>query len=74
MTDERIRKLENLGFIWSLRGQDGKELISQEELEARGISLIIPDDPSGVNNSHVFQQGEDISKQHHCQDFDMLGD
>jgi hypothetical protein len=57
MTEERIRKLEDLGFIWSLRGQDGKELISNEELEARGISLIIPDDPAGVNIFNGFQQG-----------------
>lgn len=69
MTEERIRLLENLGFIWSLRGQDGRELNSQEELEARGISLIIPNDSTGNDDFHGFRRGPELSKQQHYQEF-----
>jgi hypothetical protein len=63
MSEERVKLLEELGFVWALRGQEGgrREEFTQQDSETRAVSV---ESLEPMPNQHVSPQQEPQHRQH----------
>lgn len=58
MNEERIRQLEELGFVWALRGQEGgrrdDSIMKDTEISQDNAAVVVPENRSVMPNESVM--------------------